>query len=166
MKLMRPSAKNNTLWNIENIWLDGWWIVHIIVVPCLAKRRRMPTSCWARKASENSFKISFVRIITSLKWRKCAQESYENERISPSPVVGSSQNNSIGFVSSSDANDNLFFSPPDNALPLSVSPIRVLMQFNKLTFANVECTKLYFSCLLIRLSNLRFAWNSIELFDL
>lgn len=76
---------------------------------------------------------------------------------SPSPVVGSSQKRRTGFVSSSAANDNRFFSPPDNALHLSVSPIRVLTHCNKPTFASVELTSELFSWLLIRRSNLRFA---------
>lgn len=75
----------------------------------------------------------------------------------PRPVVGSSQKSKTGFVSSSDANDNRFFSPPDNAFPLSVSPMRVLMQCNKPTFDSVLFTRAFFSCLLVRRSNLRFA---------
>lgn len=127
MKLTRPSAKSNSLWNMENIWLDGWWIVHRIVVPCFANRTRMVVSCCALYASN--------------------------------PVVGSSQNSKTGFVSNSAAKDNRFFSPPDNALPLSVSPIRVLTHCNKPTLASVEFTNELFSCLLIRLSSLRFAWK-------
>lgn len=83
----------------------------------------------------------------------------------PSPVVGSSQKRSTGFVSSSEAKDNRFFSPPDSALPLSVSPIRVCIHCNKPTLASVEFTKELLSRLLIRLSNLRFAckyYNSLK----
>lgn len=51
IKLIRPSARSNNLWNMENIWLDGWWIVHIIVVPCFVNRTRMLASCCALYAS-------------------------------------------------------------------------------------------------------------------
>uniref|UniRef100_A0A8W7PZ86 Uncharacterized protein n=1 Tax=Anopheles coluzzii TaxID=1518534 RepID=A0A8W7PZ86_ANOCL len=41
------------------------------------------------------------------------------------PVVGSSQNSSVGLVSSSVANASRFFSPPDSILPSPASPMRV-----------------------------------------
>ena len=44
------------------------------------------------------------------------------------PLVGSSQNRREGFVKNSEANDNLFFSPPDIPLILS-SPIRTFSAF-------------------------------------
>lgn len=72
--------------------------------------------------------------------------------------MGSSQNSKTGFVRNSAANDNLFFSPPDNALPLFMSPILVWLHCIKPTFANVEFTSALFSCRPILLSSLRFAW--------
>lgn len=73
----------------------------------------------------------------------------------PSPVVGSSQNNKAGSVSSSVANDKRFFSPPDNALDLFISPIRVSLQLSKPTFSRIDRINLFFSDLLIRRSSLR-----------
>lgn len=75
----------------------------------------------------------------------------------PNPVVGSSQNSSGGLVSNSLANESRFFSPPDNAFPLSECPIRVSMQPVKPSFTKISLTNLNFSDFVMRRSSRRFA---------
>lgn len=43
----RPADNSSTWWNMANSWLDGWWMVHMTVVPRLASNCNVRTSCWA-----------------------------------------------------------------------------------------------------------------------
>lgn len=107
-----------------------------MVVPCFVRRKRVRTSCCALYAS--------VLIEVNKCFDYSEKSQYHHHNL-PNPVVGSSTKSKIGLVSSSDANDKRFFSPPDIVFPFTVSPIRVLQQSNKPTLASVDFTNAFFS---------------------
>lgn len=142
IKAIFPSVKRINWLNILNTCEEGWWIVQITVLPLEAIIFISVTISWAEDASK--------------------------------PVVGSSQNKRAGSVNSykngnlhsgfcykirftSVAKARRFFSPPDNTLFPSISPIRVLQQSDKRSFRNILLIFKVRSSFVIFLSNFKCA---------
>ena len=77
----------------------------------------------------------------------CMQSTIDIAINESSPLVGSSQNNKLGLVMSSQANASRRRSPPDMPLmPVSTDPISVSSHFFKLSFKFHDKLHVYTTC--------------------